>query len=293
MTNELAAMQTFLAVVETQSFSAAARILGVGQPSVSRRISDLEAHLGVALLARTTRQVRPTEAGTRYYEAARAAVAAVESARAVAQVEASALSGTLRVGCGTLFGDTWLAPRLPSWLERHPDLRLEVELNNAQVDLVSAGLDLSLRLGGPPSAELLGRRLKTFSRYLMASPVWVERNGLPASPAELRPARGLLFGGPGAREWVLHRGEERITVRPDHPIVASTGGFLETLALHHVGPIMVPQWIGAPRQASGELVRLLPEWEGAGLPLWAVRPRHNFQSAAARMFLEWVVGLSR
>ncbi|MFT5682444.1 MAG: LysR family transcriptional regulator for bpeEF and oprC [Myxococcota bacterium] len=92
---------------------------------------------------------------------------------------------------------------------------------------------------------------------------------------------------------VLHRGSERVAVRPDHTIVASTGGFLETLALHHVGPIMVPEWIGAPRQVRGELVRLLPEWEGAGLPLWIVWPRHNFQSAAARMFLEWVVEQSR
>lgn len=105
MNNELMAMQTFLAVVE-QSFSAAARVLGVGQPSVSRRISDLEAHLETALLVRTTREVRPTAAGLRYYEAARTALAAVESARATARVEAAALTGTLRVGCRTLFADT-------------------------------------------------------------------------------------------------------------------------------------------------------------------------------------------
>jgi hypothetical protein len=154
MNNELMAMQTFLAVVEQQSFSAAARVLGVGQPSVSRRISDLEAHLETALLVRTTREVRPTEAGLRYYEAARTALAAVESARATARVEAAALTGTLRVGSGTLFADTWLAPRISAWLEEHPELRLEFELSDAYVDLVSSRLDVSLCFGGPDTAEL-------------------------------------------------------------------------------------------------------------------------------------------
>ena len=287
MNNELVAMQTFLAVVEQQSFSAAARVLGVGQPSVSRRISDLEAHLETALLVRTTREVRPTEAGLRYYEAARTALAAVESARATARVEAAALTGTLRVGCGTLFADTWLAPRIPAWLEEHPELRLEFELSDAYVDLVSSRLDVSLRFGGPDTAELRGRPLATFARYVMASPEWVQRHGAPRTPDDLQRARALIFGQHGRREWVLHRGEQRATVRPDYIITATTGGFLETLARHHVGPILAPEWIARPRLASGDLVRLLPEWEGDEMTLWAVWPNHEFQSTAARRFLEW------
>ena len=287
MNNELAAIQTFLAVVERRSFSVAARVLGVGQSSVSRRIRDLEAHLETALLVRTTREVRPTEAGLRYYDAARAAVAAVESARRTARVVSEALTGTLRVGCGTLFADTWLAPRVPSWLENHPELRLEFDLSNAYVDLVSSRLDISLRFGGPDSAELRGRPLATFARYVMASPEWVQRHGAPETPDDLRRARALIFGEHGRRKWVLRRGDQRTTVRPDHVITATTGGFLETLARHHVGPVLAPEWIAKPRLASGELVRLLPEWEGEQMRLWAVWPNHDFQSAAARRFLEW------
>lgn len=289
MGTELTAMRTFICVVELGSFSAAARVLGVGQSSVSRRIADLEADLRVALLARTTRQVRPTDAGLRYYDAARAAVAAFESAREAARTQAATLSGTLRVGCGTFFGDTWLAPRLPEWVERHPGLRLQVQLTDAYVDLVAAGLDISLRFGGPQTPELRGRRLKTFSRYLTASPQWVERNGLPKAPSDLQGSRGLVFGGADARQWVLHRGAERVTVRPDNTISASTGSFLETLARHHVGPFLAPDWVGSSRVASGELVRLLPEWEGEGMDLWVVWPNHSYQSAAARAFLEWIV----
>lgn len=261
----------------------------MGQSSVSRRIGDLETDLRVALLVRTTREVRPTEAGIRYYEAAREAVAAMESARAAAQDQAAALTGTLRIGCGTLFGDTWLAPRLSAWLEHNPELRLEVELSDSHVDLVSSGLDISLRFGGPQTPELRGRRLKSFSRYMIATPTWVERNGLPTSPADLQRSRALIFAGPDARHWVLHRGRERVTVRPDHCVVASTGGFLETLARDHVGPILAPGWIGDAYLAGAEMVRLLPEWEGDSLSLWVVWPNHSFQSAAARRFVEWVV----
>ena len=125
MNNELTAMKAFMSVVDTGTFSAAGHILGVAQSSVSRRVKDLESELQVALLVRTTREVRPTEAGLRYYAAARDAIAAVESARAVAQTEAKTLSGTLRVGCSTLFGDAWLAPRLSDWVQQHPAIHLE------------------------------------------------------------------------------------------------------------------------------------------------------------------------
>ncbi|MFK7929862.1 MAG: LysR family transcriptional regulator [Myxococcota bacterium] len=287
--NEVVAMQAFLSVVEVQSFSAAARLLGVSQSSVSRRVADLEDQLQVALLVRTTREVRPTEAGLRYYHAARDAVAAVEAARAVAQEGSIALSGTLRIGCGGLFADTWLAPRLHLWLERHPGLRLEFELTNTYVDLVTSGLDLALRFGGPATPELLGRRLKTFSRHLMASPQWVQRQGHPSTPSDLRDVRCLMLGGPDTRQIELHRGDERASVRPDQTLVASAGAFLETLARHHVGPILAPEWIGEPRRASGELVRLLPEWEGSAMTLWVVWPNHSFQSAATRSFLDWMI----
>ena len=152
---------------------------------------------------------------------------------------------------------------------------MTLDLTNTYVDLVASGLDLALRFNGPATPELLGRRLKTFARHLMASPQWV--------------VRCLILGGPDTRQIELRRGEERVTVRPDHTVVASAGSFLETLARHHVGPILVPEWIGEPRRARGELVRVLPEWEGFAMTLWVVWPNHSFQSAAARSFLDWMI----
>lgn len=289
MNNELTAMKTFMTVVDMGSFSAAGHILGVAQSGISRRVRDLESDLQVALLIRTTREVRPTEAGVRYYEAARDAIAAVDSARAVAQTEARTLSGTLRVGCSTLFGDTWLAPRLSDWIQQHPGIRLDFQLRDNFVDLVSAGLDLSIRFNGPQTTELRGRRLRTYRRYLMASPRWVEQHGWPLSPGDLTQTRCLVFGRLGARGWVVHNGQEKAVIRPRHPITATTGGFLDTLARQDVGPVLIPEWIGEQRQASGELVRLLPDWEGEQMTLWVVWPNHSFQSAAARQFLTWVV----
>jgi len=117
----------------------------------------------------------------------------------------------------------------------------------------------------------------------------VARHGEPTVPGDLRHARGLLFGGPDARQWVLYRGEERATVRPDHMVVANTGGFLEALARQGAGPVLVPEWLAGDRLASGELQRLLPDWEGASLTLWVVWPNHDFQSAATRSFVSWIL----
>lgn len=289
MKGEFLAMQTFVAVVEAGSFSAAGRLLGTGQSTVSRRIADLESELKVALLARTTREVKPTDAGARYYEAARAALASVELARAAVRPEAGVVSGAVKVGCSTLFADTWLAPRLGPWLSLHPSLRLDVHLRNAHVDLVSAGLDLAIRFGGPATSELKGRRLRTYRRIVLASPEWIERNGNPTSPQDLKDSRALMFGGHDALDWTLWRGDERATLRPTSSVGATAGGFLEILARHHVGPVLAPEWVMDHGSVDGDLVQILPEWKGSDMDLWVVWPNHAYQSVQTRAFLDWFI----
>jgi DNA-binding transcriptional LysR family regulator len=156
-------------------------------------------------------------------------------------------------------------------------LRLVFELTHAFFDLVSSGLDLSVRFGGPATPELLA---------VSSRPT---RHGLPMCPADLRDARGLILGDADARQFQLLRGEERAMVRPGNPIAGSAGDFLRTLALHHVRPFLAPHWMSGPQVASGERVRLLPQWQGTAMTLWGVWPNRSFQSAAIRLFLRWMV----
>ena len=141
------AMETFISVIETGSFSGGARRMKVGQPAVSKTIAQLEAKLAVRLFVRTTRGLTPTEAGQRFYERAKNAIEAAEDAEFQARGAGASLSGTLRVYAGVTFARLHIVPVIPEFLAEHPELRLDVVLDDRKVDLLEEGIDVALRMG--------------------------------------------------------------------------------------------------------------------------------------------------
>lgn len=222
------------------SFSAAAKILGVGQPSVSRRVHALEHQLGVSLPRRTTRQLSLTEAGTRNYEAAQRALAALEEARHAARDASGRVRGRLRITAPVSFSTAWLAPRIGEFSATHPDVDLHLFFSEQHVDLVEAGMDWGIRIGGPQSAQLKGRRLGSLARRLVAGRARVNRHGLPKTPEDLEPARPLVFAAePGWRGWAVSFEGRPALIRPRQTTSASSGDFLRVLVLAGEGVCML------------------------------------------------------
>ncbi|MEM1417361.1 MAG: LysR family transcriptional regulator [Myxococcota bacterium] len=284
--DELDAMRTFVQVVESGSFSAAARVLGTTQPSVSRRVAALEQDLGATLLARSTRSLALTEVGERYLEAARRTVAGAEAARRAAEVGAT---GRLRITAPVSFSTAWLAPRLPAFFADHPDLEPSFHFTETHVDLIAEGMDLALRIGGPESPELVGRRAARIRRRLVASPAWRAERSL-AGPADLADAHALVFTREMAwRGWPARFEGQELRVRPGRVTRATSGDFLRVLALAGEGVALLPEWLIDADLAEGRLVEVLPTLELPTLDLWVVWPEQRFQGEAARRFVAWFV----
>jgi DNA-binding transcriptional LysR family regulator len=181
------AMETFISVIETGSFSGGARRMKVGQPAVSKTIAQLESKLGVRLFVRTTRGLTPTEAGQRFYERAKSAIEAADDAELQARGEGAGLSGMLRVCAGVTFARLHIVPAIPAFLAQHPGLRLDVVLDDRKVDLLEEGIDVALRMGGvrEPGA-MTARKIAENPRLVLGTPTYFAAAGVPATPADLR-----------------------------------------------------------------------------------------------------------
>ena len=180
-----AAMETFVRVVETGSFSAAARVLNVGQPAVSKTIAHLEETSGVRLLMRSTRGLSPTEAGRNFYERAKRAIEEANEADMVARGAGASLTGRLRVSAAVTFARLHVVPRLPKFLAAHPELTMDVILDDRVIDLVEEGVDIALRMGTLVHSSLTARKLASAPRHVVGTPAYFARSGVPATPAEL------------------------------------------------------------------------------------------------------------
>jgi DNA-binding transcriptional LysR family regulator len=180
----LAAMRVYVRVVERGSMSAAARDMGIGQPAVSERIERLEATLGVHLLRRNTRSISVTDLGAAFYERSKLAIEAADDALSIAREEA-ALAGSVRIAAPHGLGEVLLTPVLLRLRERHPDLRIDLVLNDRVVDPLTEGVDLSLRLGALGEGSFGARRLGDVRRLLVAAPAYLDRHGVPEHPVDL------------------------------------------------------------------------------------------------------------
>lgn len=291
--DRLGTMEAFVLAVETGSFSAVARRLGLGQPAVSKLIAELEVRLGSRLLLRSTRGLTPTEAGEAYYQRARQILVEVDEAEAMVQLCRGGLSGRLRVSAPVTFARLHIIPHLSSFLAAHPGLNLELLLDDGNVDLIPAGIDVALRLGEQADSALIARRLGHCARRVLGSPAYLATRGKPQSPRDLQEHELVIYSPrPGlGLQWSFQRGEERVEVSGRGRLTVSAAEGMRAAVLGGLGLGIASEWMFAPELASGEVVALLPQWQLPRLELWALLPAGREPGARSRAFLAFMAGL--
>jgi DNA-binding transcriptional LysR family regulator len=287
--DRLAAMEAFVLVVDTGSFSAAARRLNVGQPAVSKMVAQLEDRLGVKLLARTTRGLTATEAGLNFYERARRSIEEAEEAELAVRTAGSSLTGRLRICAAVTFARIHIIPRLPEFLARHPELEMEVVLDDRNIDLVQEGIDVALRMGRLVDSTLTARRVASSPHAVLATPSYFARSGEPAKPGDLAGHEAVIYdqrgGGPA---WPFQRDGAQIAVTLKGRLRVSAAEGLRAAVLANAGLAIVSEWMFAPEIADGTVKVVLKDWQLPQIDLWAVFPAGRTATAKARSFTEFV-----
>jgi DNA-binding transcriptional LysR family regulator len=270
----LAAMRIYVRVVERGSMSAAARDLGIGQPAVSERIERLETHLGVRLLRRNTRAVSMTDAGLLFYERSKQVLHAAEAATAAVTQHDRELRGTLRIAAPQGLGEVVLPPLLMRLREQHPQLDIDLVLNDRVVDPMTEGVDLSLRLGSPGEGNFVARRLGHVRRLLLASPEYLARHGTPTRPHELAAHPFIRVAGLfGDGQLRLHAARQVLTQVPVNTAWSvSHWRPVHSLLLAGAGIGVLQEPVCAEAVATGQLIRLLPDYTVPGFDLHALFP---------------------
>lgn len=287
--DRLAAMETFIRVVETGSFSAAARQLRVGQPAVSKTVAQLEDRLGVQLLFRSTQGLTPTEVGQNFYERAKRAIEEADEAELVARGASASLSGNLRVTAAVTFARLHVVPRLARFLAEHPALELEAVLNDRSIDLIESGIDVALRMGSLADSALIARKIGQSPRRVLGTPAYFEKHGEPRAPAELTAHQAIVYDvGGGGTVWTFRRGstQSSVTVSGRVRITAAEG--VREAVLGGMGLAVASEWMFAPELKRGLVKAVLKEWTLPPMELWAVFPTGRRASAKARAFVTFI-----
>jgi DNA-binding transcriptional LysR family regulator len=285
--DRLASMETFIRVVETGSFSGAARQLRVGQPAISKTVAQLENYLGVKLLTRSTRGLAPTEAGLGYFERAKRAIEEADEAELAARGAGAGLKGRLRVCAAVTFARIHLVPLLPQFLAQHPDLNLEVVLDDRQIDLVQEGIDLGLRMGKMLDSALTVRRIGRCKRLVLGTPGYFERAGTPVTPADLSKHQAVVYLQGEGSVWSFRRDSSEAAIKVQSRLKVTAAEGVRAAVLAHAGLTISSEWMFTPELRSGAVRAVLSEWSLPPLDLWAVFPTGRAATAKARAFVDF------
>jgi DNA-binding transcriptional LysR family regulator len=282
--------QAFLAVVETGSYAAGARMLGRDASVLSRRIAALEASLGIRLLERSTRRVATTEAGAQYYDKIRQAMRLIRDAEDEARMRAAEPSGLLRLTLPTAFGRRWVAPMLPDFLRLHPAVQIQATYDDRYADLIAEEYDLALRIGQLADSGLVSRRLAPTRRVLCAAPAFLLENAPLRHPDDLRRTDCLTFTPMSTHPvWHFAQGEQLAAVRVTGRMASDDIDTLIAAALAGCGVLMAADWLVAEELRDGRLVELLPDWQTCGEDgVFLLRPSRVHAPAKVRVFGDWL-----
>ncbi len=283
-------MRTFVRVYETRSFSAAAKDLNLGQPSVSKSVAQLEQELGVQLFLRSTRGLAATDAGHTFYEHAIRTLEQADLALNIGKGADAPLTGTLRVSGTITFMRRHIIPKLPLFMEQHPHLTIDLLLDDGNIGLVEEGAEVALRMGKLASSSLTARKIGQCRRIVVAAPRYLEKHGRPATPDDLAAHAAIVLSRGEGGEHVSFTREgvsAEVILQPRLRVSALEG--LRAAVLAGLGMAVASEWILEDALDGGDVVEVLTDWRMTDLDLWVVLPggaRHA--SPQARAFIAFV-----
>lgn len=285
-------VEIFLEVAKLQSFSKAARQIGMTGAAVSKQVMALEEELGVKLLHRTTRMVSLTTEGAIYYERARLALEELKDAAAQIQAAKALPRGTLRINAPLSYGQMHLLPVLSGFAQKYPELTLEVSLDDRMVDVLAEGYDLVIRVGVPQDSTLISRHLGECPIITVASPAYIAAHGSPETPQHLKLHRTIAYTHQGgASEWRYEDKKGAISsYRSEGSFRANTADMMLQAALDGIGIACLPCFCVNMHLKAGQLVRVLPDYEITPLRhITALMPPSRYRSAKVKLFVEWLL----
>lgn len=282
-------LNLFLRVLDLGSISAAARSLDLSVAVASQRLKRLERSLGVRLLHRTTRQLRPTPEGVALAEQGRSLVEDLEVLTSNLSNTAKRVAGTLRVTLPATFGRQYISPLLPEFMGRHPRLRLHIDLSDQMRDLVGDGLDLAIRIGALKDSELVATRLASNRRVLCASPEYLRRHGVPKKPEDLAKHECLLMAvsRDASDTWHL-RGPDgnEVAVRVQSRLKSNLGEVIRDASLGGLGISLHSTWHVCEDLRAGRLKQVLPDYHLPESGIYAVMPERRMVLPRVRAFVD-------
>lgn len=286
----LAGVSVLAAVVENGSFVKAADVLGLSASGVSRAISRLEGRIGVRLFDRTTRALHLTDEGGRFYEQVVPHLDGIEEAAILASGSSKTVRGRLRVNVDPYFSRLVLAPRLSEFIQKYPDVRIELLTSDVMGDLVSEGIDVAVRFGPQVGSSKVTRVLLETRILTVAAPTYLEAHGRPLVPSELIQHACIQYRDPLTGrpfEWELHRGKKIVPVETSGPLLVTDVGTMLGACLAGAGIAQVMALGVQDLLDAGRLVELFPDWPGETFPLHIVHPSRRNPAAKVRAFIDF------
>jgi DNA-binding transcriptional LysR family regulator len=280
-------MRIFVRAVELGSLSSAAREFVMTQPTVSKLLAQLEQQLGVRLFERSTRGLSATEQGRKFYLDAKLIVEQFDAAVSGVQGMKGQASGLLRINAPVALGQYRINAMIQYFMQAYPRIEVELILNDRFVDLVEEGVDIAFRLGGVLPPEAVGRHVGTIPRFLVASPAYLERRGIPTEPGQLSAHDFIRFAWtPGASIDLDRQGEQARISTSSRYRVNNALAIREALSLGS-GIAVCPEWLVRDLLDSGELVRVLGEWSASSQDLYMLYPSRQFLPSRTRLFIDF------
>jgi len=285
----LDSMKVYVLAVEKGSLSAAAVACGISATMAGNHLRMLEKRLGTQLLHRTTRRQHLTAFGEEYYVRCKEVLRLVAETDALAQNQQLAPAGTLRISAPVTFGAEALMPALSTYLDRYPEVSVDVVLNDRVVDLLEEGFEAAIRIGHLPDSALIARSLAPYRLMVCASPEYVARRGMPLRPDELTGHDCLAFSASALRQWSLTGDEGVCRVPVSGRLQVNNGQALRVAALHGLGIVLQPAILLEDDVRAGRLVRLFEHYDLPSRPMSVVYPPDRYRSPKLRSFVDFVV----
>lgn len=288
--NKLASMEMFVRVAEAGSFAAAAELSGISATMVAKHVSDIEKRLGARLIHRTTRRHQLSEVGQLYYERCKRALMEVERAESSARELHDSPRGNLRLVAPVSFGSHSLVPALGDYMAQHPDVTIDLTLDNRHPRLSEGNFELAVYIGDVDEAGVVARALRPYRRVLAASPAYLKRHGTPQRPEQL--AEHVCLGLSYWRrynQWQLVTAQgETSSVIVHGRFTANQGGALRVAALSGMGIVLQPEVVLADDLAAGRLMRVLPDWSLKPSPMHLIYVKDSHPTAKLRSAIDFL-----